>query len=88
LNSDFARARASALAKRLEKEAGADEAKRIDLAFRLTCGRNVRAEERDACTRFLTAQRTVYVKEQDVDQRVWTDLCQMILAGNAFLYVE
>jgi hypothetical protein len=88
LNSEFARARASALAKRLEKEAGADEAKRIDLAFRLTCGRRVRAEERDACTRFLTAQRTVYAKEQDIDQRVWTDLCQMILAGNAFLYVE
>ncbi|HEY1861701.1 MAG TPA: DUF1553 domain-containing protein [Gemmataceae bacterium] len=88
LNSEFARARAGALANRLEKEAGAEEAKRIDLAFRLACGRNVRAEERDACTRFLTAQRTVYANEQDVDQRVWTDLCQMILAGNAFLYVE
>jgi hypothetical protein len=88
LNSEFARARAGALANRLEKEAGVEEAKRIDLAFRLTCGRTARAEERESCTRFLKAQRTVYAKEQDVDQRVWTDLCQMILAGNAFLYVK
>jgi hypothetical protein len=88
LNSDFARARAVALARRLEKDAGAEEAKRIDLAFRLACARTPSGEEQDACKRFLAAQKLVYAKEKDVEQRVLTDLCQMIMASNAFLYVE
>src|SRR5205807_2652844 len=88
LNSDFARARAASFASRLEKEAGAEEVKRIALAFRLSCGRLPSAEESSACTHFLATQRTVYTKEKDSEQRVWTDFCQMILAGNAFLYVE
>jgi hypothetical protein len=88
LNSDFARARASALANCLEKEAGAEETKRIDLAFRLACGRTPRGDESDACKRFLTAQKLVYANEKDLEQRVWTDFCQMIMASNAFLYVE
>jgi hypothetical protein len=88
LNSDFARARATALASRLEKEAGAEEAKRIDLAFRLACGRGPNGDETDACQRFLAAQKLVYANEKDMEHRVWTDLCQMIMASNAFLYVE
>jgi hypothetical protein len=88
LNSDFARARAGALANRLEKEAGAEEAKRIDLAFRLGCGRTPSDNELDACKRFLTAQKLVYPNEKDMEQRAWTDFCQMIMASNAFLYVE
>jgi hypothetical protein len=30
----------------------------------------------------------VYVKEKDANDRAWADLCQMLLASNAFLYVE
>ena len=30
----------------------------------------------------------VYAKEKDAEARAWADLCQMILASNAFLYVE
>jgi hypothetical protein len=88
LNSDFARARASALANRLAKEAGAEEAKRIDLVFRLACGRAPNGDESDACKRFLAAQKLVYANEEDLEHKVWTDLCQMVMASNAFLYVE
>jgi len=37
---------------------------------------------------FLDAQRVVYAKEKDAAERAWADLCQMLLASNAFLYVE
>src|SRR5262249_9734142 len=88
LNSDFARARASALAIRLESEDGAEEAKRMDLAFRLAYGRRPNGDETDACTRFLAAPKLVYTNEKDMEHRVWTALCQMIMASNSFLYVE
>ena len=37
---------------------------------------------------FLGKQRTAYAKEKDADSRAWADLCQMLFASNAFLYVE
>jgi hypothetical protein len=88
LNSAFVRARARAFAQRLGREAGAGMAKRLALAFRLAWGRPALAEEAAACERFLASQRQVYAKEKDPDERAWADLCQMILASNAFLYVE
>src|SRR5262249_46588163 len=48
LNSDFARLRASALARRLDKEAGPDANKRITLAYMLACGRPPNDKEREA----------------------------------------
>ena len=86
LNSTFSRQRAQAFARRLVRDGGAE--KRLDLAFRLACGRPARDTERAACLRFLEKQAAVYAKEKDSDERAWTDLCQMILASNAFLYVE
>ncbi|HKB06634.1 MAG TPA: DUF1549 and DUF1553 domain-containing protein [Gemmataceae bacterium] len=88
LNSEFARARARGLAKRLAAEVGDDAAKRLTLAFRLTAGREPLPDERRACEKFLDAQRAVYAKEKDPADRAWADLCQMMLASNAFLYVE
>jgi hypothetical protein len=88
LNSAFVRARARAFAQRLGREAGAGTAQRLTLAFRLACGRPALAEEVLACERFLDKQRQVYGREKDTDERAWADLCQMILASNAFLYVE
>ena len=46
------------------------------------------ADERRACEKFLVAQREVYAKEKDGADRAWADLCQMLLASNAYLYVE
>jgi hypothetical protein len=88
LNSDFVRTRADAFARRVEHEAGSDADRRVAWAFRLAVGREPHDEERAAIRRFLAEQRALYAKEKDGERRVWTDLCQMILATNAFLYVE
>jgi hypothetical protein len=88
LNSDFARARARTLALRLGRQAGTNEDERLTLAFRLACGRGPRSAERSAARRFLASQQALYVREKDGGVRAWTDLCQMVMASNAFLYVE
>ena len=88
LNSEFARARSKAFVGRLKREAPDDSAQRLDLAFRLTCGRPTLHEERTLCESFLAKQSAVYAKEKDADLRTWADLCQMLFASNAFLYVE
>jgi hypothetical protein len=88
LNSEFARARAKALAGRLARAAGDNDAKRIDLAFRIACGRPPIKDERQMCEEFLARQREVYAKDKESDARAWADLCQMVFASNAFLYVD
>jgi hypothetical protein len=88
LNSEFVRARATAFAQRLAREAGVDATRRLTLAFRLACGRPPAEDEVAACQSFLQKQRQVYSKEKEGDERAWADLCQMVLASNAFLYVE
>ena len=88
LNSKFIRDRATSLEHRLTKEAGADAKSRLHLAFRLACGRPPNADETVAVDRFLVAQRKTYADAKDSEQRTWIDLCQMVLASNAFLYVE
>jgi hypothetical protein len=88
LNSDFARARARTFARRLEAESGPGADKRVALAFRLAWGRDPTAAERSASRRFVAAQQTLYGKDKDSAGRAWTDFCQMLLAANAFLYVE
>jgi hypothetical protein len=86
LNSEFARARSDAFARRLERENGTDAEKRITHAFRLVCGRDPSEAERTAARRFLAAQFQVYGK--DGSHRAWADFCQMAMASNGFLYVE
>jgi hypothetical protein len=88
LNSEFARARAKAFAARLARETGNDDVKRLALAYRLACGRVPTKDEAAACDKFLGKQRAAYAKENDADTRAWADLCQIVLASNAFLYVE
>jgi hypothetical protein len=88
LNSAFAQARSKAFARRLRREAGDECARRFDLAFRLACGRPPLHEERTLCETFLAGQSKVYAGQKDADLRTWSDLCQMLFASNAFLYVE
>jgi hypothetical protein len=87
LNSGFARARGKAFAARLAHEAS-DDVTRLDAAFRLACGRPPLAEERALCEKFLAKQRAALAGARDADSRAWADLCQMLFASNAFLYVE
>jgi hypothetical protein len=88
LNSPFARARAEAFARRVCTEARPEVEQRLVLAFRLACARPPLTEEAEAARRFLATQEQLYEGQKDKDLRTWTDLCQMILASNAFLYVE
>jgi hypothetical protein len=88
LNSEFARLRAKNFAIRLKRSFGNDNEKKLNNGFRLVAGRVLLAEECVACERFLAAQRMVYAKEKDADERAWVDFCQMLLASNTFLYVE
>ncbi len=87
LNSEFARDCARALAQRLGHEAGQLTEDRLNLLFCVVCGRQPCREERGAARRFLSEQTTVYTGKE-ASERAWTDLCQMVLASNAFLYLE
>jgi hypothetical protein len=90
LNSSFAAARAGGLAQRLEREAGADREARLTRAFLLTTGRVPDPKERAASARFLATQPANYtgLGTAEANRRAWADFCQMVMAGNAFLYAE
>ncbi|HEV3023877.1 MAG TPA: DUF1553 domain-containing protein, partial [Pirellulales bacterium] len=88
LNSQFAVARARALAARLAREAPDTADARIDLAFLLVAGRPPDDAERTASHRFLAAQAANYPDRDDTVGQVWADFCQMLPASNAFLYIE
>jgi mono/diheme cytochrome c family protein len=85
LNNSFTALCARGLARRA---AGSDDAARIERAFELAIGRPPADDELDAARRFLADQPARYAGEADAHERAWCDLCQMILASNAFLYVE
>lgn len=88
LNSTFSIERAASLAARLSAEAGENDAARIERAFQIACSRVPAAAELAASEKFLAHQRQTYGDKPDTPARVWADFCQMILASNAFLYVE
>ena len=88
LNSEFARARAKSMAARLAREVGADSTKRLTHGFQLACGREPDKAEQALCEQFMAGQRKVFASLNNAEDRVWADLCQMLMASNAFLYVE
>lgn len=88
LNSEFTVARATALARRTAADVGETDAARVQHAFVLALGRGPRDDERAAAEAFLQAQPARYGDAADARDRAWIDFCQMLLASNAFLYVE
>ena len=83
------RSRARRSPARLAREAGDDPTKR--LASRVPPRLRPRRRSRTSGQRARSSsskQREVYAKEKDADSRAWADLCQMLFASNAFLYVE
>jgi len=60
----------------------------LRLAFELAYSRPPTAVEFSAAQAFLREQRAVYAEKPDATEKVWADLCQMLLASNAFLYVD
>ena len=84
LNSRFARDCGQHFAAQLRRT----EQDRIEAAFELAIGRMPREKEQAAAERFLRRQRRVYSRQEGTEDESWIDFCQMILASNAFLYVE
>jgi hypothetical protein len=76
LNSEFVVRQARHLAERVER------------AFLLTVARAPTTNEQAAAAAFLEAQQQTYAEREDRTAQSWTDLCQMLLASNAFLYLE
>ena len=87
LNSDFAVLRAKHLAERLQREYPS-EPDRLSAAWLLTAGHPAEPEQRTLLTQFLDTQVQEYAGPADSRQRAWVDLCQMLLAGNQFLYLD
>ena len=87
LNSDFAVARAEAFAARLLNETPGSSAELVRRAWRIAAGRAPTDREAAIAVEFLETQQMQYMGE---DARRWavSDFCQMLLASNAFLYVE
>ena len=79
LNSRFVRARAKGFARHVRPDAGVVKHAALQRSFRIAWGRSPTNEE-------LTSAETFFA-DQPVDS-AWVDFCQMLLAANAFLYVE
>ncbi|MBC8115812.1 MAG: hypothetical protein H7062_15615 [Candidatus Saccharimonas sp.] len=79
--------RARSLASRLEQEATSDS-EQLHRAFVLANGRPPSDDEVSAATKLLDAQTAEYSDQPDARQRAWSDLGQMLLIGNAALYLE
>ena len=88
LNSAFVRARAKGLAQRALKVSSIPVDERIRLTFRMTFGRVPTPDELVASREFLASQPEEYSGQANAIELAWVDLCQMLLASNAFLYVE
>jgi cytochrome c553/mono/diheme cytochrome c family protein len=79
LNSPVVAQQASHLARRLEREAGADSAARVQLAYRLLFGRPATMRELDAAEKFL--------HEGDAPS-AWRQYAQALLSSNEFVFVN
>jgi len=88
LNSPFIRDRARALAARIGAHEEMGNTEFVRNAFVMTLAREARPAERSASLEFLETQPSEYPDAADAADQARIDLCQMLLAGNAFLYVE
>jgi hypothetical protein len=87
LNSDFVIARSEAFAGRLLSETDGVPRQLVHRAWRIATGRDPTEKEAAVAEEFLEAQLALYSGDS---ARRWAvaDFCQMLLASNAFLYVE
>ncbi len=90
LNSEFVRSRAAAFAStaRARMSARDDLADGVRRAIVEAFGRQPTPVEQRASLQFLREQTTAYHAAKSGSARAWDDFCQMLLASNAFMYVE
>jgi hypothetical protein len=87
LNSDFAVTRGDAFAQRLIAETSGQTQEIIRRAWRVAIGREPTESETPLASDFVEAQRALYAGDMSARWAV-ADFCQMLLASNAFLYLE
>lgn len=101
LNSEFVHFRARSFARRVLAQTGSNSQAVtgeitnaagfgvvVGRVFELAYGRPPTNDERSAANDFIREQSIAYRDQPDALLRVWTDFCQMLLASNAFLYVD
>ena len=93
LNSDFAVNRGKSFATRLMKDAGDSADTRIQRAFLLATGAECSHDVLSESSQFISHQTELYSVAAGSDAataeiRAWSDFCQLLLASNAFLYLE
>jgi hypothetical protein len=92
LNGQFASEQAEAFAGRVIAAAGADESRRIELAFKIALGRLPMPEEIDLTRALMSKQRERLAAQPGASAEQAPDLafvhvCHMLLNTNEFLYV-
>ncbi len=95
LNGEFIHEQAQAFAERLMKEAGTDDAARVELAYRLALSRRPSEKERAALLDFLSKQQAQIAADAlggstaDATRRqTLTALCLVLFNTNEFAYVQ
>jgi hypothetical protein len=93
LNNEFVHKQSTALAQRVEREAGIDQAPCIERAWWLALGRAARDEERAAAIAHWDAQTKLYAaslgeRSAEARQRGLASLCHVLLNTNEFIYVD
>jgi hypothetical protein len=97
-NGDFVNRQARHFAERLQREAGADSAKQIDLAWRLALCRLPTTVEATSMSRYLTEETTEQIKDaavqgkvlsrEDASQAALVQMCRAVLNLNEFVYPD
>lgn len=88
LNSEFVRARAAGFAKQVRSNGENDNETALINAFRTAWGRTPTVDELASARQFLVEQPAEYAGQPNAIDAAWIDFCQMLLASNAFLYVD
>ena len=90
MNSPFVIEQATHFAKRVLAEEQADDAARVDFAYRLALARSPTSAERKTALTFIgeAAETLGESKSQTADLGAWASLCQTLFACSEFRYVD
>jgi hypothetical protein len=88
LNNEFVLLQSQHFAARVEETAGPDPANRIKVAYQIALSRDPTTTELADNLTFLGQQRAYHASAEKPNLRAVTDLCNVILNLNEFLYVQ
>ncbi len=97
MNNEFAVAQSEVFADRVIKQAGADKAARVKLAWRIAFGSEPAAAQVNAAVAFMNEQKTEFAskataeklaKAPDPERQALASFCQALMGSNAFLYID